>query len=582
MEILALIPCLFFAFYLQANQKKLPLHPDTGLFAYRGVMENEGITLEPKLHLGPDQKYFCAEGYFPTQSKDVIYHLFRLWRKYVPGDIKNYRYYYGFYNLITVVVLYITTSYYFNSAVGLTAAWIYTIYSACPFTDAAQLHAENYGNLVVLAALLFLYLGLQRQSWPLFFLAGVSLGFLIISFKITYIFEAMALGVPLGLQSHGYGPLAVYSLGAISFIGMMLAYYYYRGWWPFFLAWISPRRLWHYRDLPARNYGDDPGSRIVNLLNKKYLVFAAQTGFLWFGTLACLYYYGNELFSNNNLFIVCIMIGSLMNVVMQNKYYLSHFFALLPVLSILSALGLILVIDNLIIYNNMVMLLLGIVFFLMSLQQLSGFLFTYNPLEYFIRFYQLLKHDHILSFLAAETVASYIYQHTTARDTILMLGYNAEFYPLARRRAALGRLEFPLCNDPVINDRYFGPEWQAWVADAVRRDRPKYIADLDGSLDIQGLSAASGWSYRLEKLFYGLFPVYTLILAATEANPGPGRASPGPAKIINPEADLKQKQLRLARWFLEQPFRKGCQYYPETLKSLCRDWCRLNKVAAAW
>lgn len=577
MELLILAPCLFFAFFWHARQAKLPLHPDTALFIYRGVMEKEGISLEPKLFIHPDRDYFCAEGYFPTQSKDVIYHIFRLWRKYCAGDIKVYRYYYGFYNFLTVLVLYITASCYLNATAGLIAAWIYTVYSASPFADAAQLHAENYANMLVLSALLFSYLGLQHQSFLLIYLAGMLMGFLMISFKITYLMETIFLGAAFILQPVNYLPVVVYSLGVVSFIVLMLAYYLWRGWWTFFWAWFNPKRLLHYRRVPARNYGCNSASKLKNLLDRKYLVFAAQTSFLWFGLLAFIFYNYANLFTLPGIFLGCLLIGSFINVVIQGKYYLSHFFATLPIISIISAWGLVSIIGP---QPSVALIIVGVLFLFISLQQLSGYLFSYNPLEYFLKFYHLLKHDHILAFLAAEILAAYIHEHTVAQDRILMVGYNAELFGLARRRAALGRLEFPLCTDPVINDRYIGPEWEDWLVESVRRDRPKYIADLDGSLDIQALSRASGLAYRLERLFYGLFPVYVLNPSAQETRP-PGSLEPAPAQIINGEAALKQENLKLVRRFLEQPFPKESQNYPETIRNLCRDWCILNKVALA-
>ncbi len=577
MDLLILAACLFFAFWWQAMQVKLPLHPDTGLFIYRGVMEKEGISLEPKLFIKPDRDYFCAEGYFPTQSKDIIYHLFRLWRKFTSGDIKTYRYYYAVYNLFTVLMLYITASCYLNTTAGLIAAWIYAVYSASPFADTAQLHAENYANLLILAALFFSWQGLQHQSLLMIYLAGMVMGFLVISFKITYLFETLALWLAFIILPPHYSLAGAYSLGFVSFIVLMLAYYLRKGWWQFFWAWCNPRRLWHYRKVPARNYGTQPAVRIKNLLERKYLVFAAQTGFLWFGLLACLYCNFAKFFTAPGIFLGCLLIGSFFNIVVQGKYYSSHFLAALPVISIISAWGLISIIQEPASIYNSAAITVGTLLLIISLQQLAGYLFRYNPLEFFLKFYHLLRHDHILAFLAAEVIASYIQERTVAQDKILMLGYNAELFGLARRRAALGRLEFPLCIDPVINDRYIGPEWQDWLVESIRRDRPKYIADLDGSLDLEALCSASGLTYRLERLFYGLFPLYALTL---EDCPRENR-QPAPAGIINLEAACKQKQVNLARWFLEQPFSKKSQNYPDAIKDLCQDWCALNKVALA-
>lgn len=547
------------------------------MFIYRGVMEQEGITLIPKLFTEPGHGYVCAEGYLPTQPKDIVSYLFRFWRKYCSGDLKTYRYYYGLYNCLTVLAVFITAGSMLNAATGVVAAWIYAVYAASPFADGSQLHAENYANILVLFALLFSYLGLQHPNVLLVYLAGMLMGLLIISFKITYLLETLSLGLALVLQPGNYGQAAVYLLGVASFLALMLAYYVWRGWWAFFCSWFNPGLLLHYRRVPSRNYGAKSISKWKILLERKYLVFAAQTGFLWFGLLAGLVYNYGHLFTGPGIFLGCLLIGSLISVVVQGKYYLSHFFATLPIISIMSAWGLVSLMGA---QPPLIIMIGGAVFLAVSLQQLAGYLFRYNPLEYFLKFYHLLKHDHILAFLGAEILAAYIHEHTAAQDRILMLGYNTELFGLARRRAALGRLEFPLCTDPEINDRYIGPEWKGWVVESVRRDRPKYIADLDGSLDIQALSRASGLTYRLERLFYGLFPVYVLDPAAPETGPQ-GSPEPTPARIINGEAPLKQENLKLVRNFLAQPFRKESQTYPETIRDLCRDWCTLNKVALA-
>jgi hypothetical protein len=556
------------------------LHPDTGLFIYRGELEKEGILLQPKLYIEPGRNYVCAEGYLPTQPKDIVCSLFRLWRKYSSGDIKTFRYYYGLYNMLTVLTIFIATSCYLNTTIGVTAAGIYTVYAASPFADGSQLHAENYANVLIVAALLFSYLGMQHQSLLSIYLAGMLMGFLVISFKIPYLFETLFLGLAFLIVSPNYTPAAAYSLGFISFITLMLAFYLWKGWWPFFWAWFNPGLLLHYRKVPARSFSPKPVSNLPNLLDKKYLVFAAQTGFLWFGLLACLFYNYANLLRFPGIFLLCLLIGSFVNIVVQGKYYLSHFFAALPVITIISAWGLTSVLSQAQI-NNALIIVVGVILLIISLQQLVGYLFSYNSLEYFLKFYHLLKHDHILAFLAAEIVASYIREHTVAKDKILAIGYNAELFGLARRRAALGRLEFPLCIDPVNNDSYIGPEWKGWLAEEVRKESPKYIADLDGSLDIRALEAASGRAYRLERLFYGIFPVYALDPAATPEVAPEESPRAAAADIINPEAEFKKKRLQLVGRFLEQPFTKEYQGYPETIRNLCRDWCILNKVAMA-
>lgn len=570
-----LIIAIFLAVYLQAKLQKLPLHPDTGLFIYRAQLENAGITLVPKLIPNGDKRYYCAEGCFPTKPKAAVYFLVKLLLRYCRGGIKQYRLYYGFYNALSTIMLYITTTLYFDNMVGALTALLYALYSASPYTDTSQLHAENYGILFVLLALLGIYLGRLEHCLVFCYFAGVLMGLLVMFFKITYLFETAALGIPLCWPDFQLSAFGAYFFGVASLVGSTITNYWLRGWLPFFFAWFNLRGLLNYRHIPARCYGRSPTPALSNLFSAKYFFFAAQTGVLWFGTLAGLYVNYKDILTFPKLIIICAALGALLSIAVQGKYYLAHFFALVPYITIFSAYGNI----QLIINGHTTLLTISIILLVCSLITLIPYLIIFNPLVYFLKLYHTLKHDCVFGFLAAELIAAYINQNTIITDKILVWGYNAEVYGLARRRAALGYLEYPLCCEPVINDNYFGKEWQSWVVEAVAQGQPKYIVDLDGSLNLTALAAASGLTYRLENLFYGLFPLYVLDSAESRQDFGTNSLPVASVNLVNQDSEIKTKIITLVRWFQSRSSRFRIQEFPQEVQQLFRDWCSLNDLA---
>ncbi|GAX60355.1 ABC-type transport system, ATPase and permease components [Candidatus Scalindua japonica] len=154
---------------------------------------------------------------------------------------------------------------------------------------------------------------------------------------------------------------------------------------------------------------------------------------------------------------------------------------------------------------------ISILLLLPALLQIFRYYIKYDALTFHIKTSQVIKQKYTLNFIAEEGIAEYVKQNTAKNDYVLQWGYNHEFYVLAQRMAALsGKLACALMTDPLLNDATI-PSWRKHVLSDIKKFAPEFIIDFYGSLNIKKVNEVSGMLYKLDKYFYGIYPLYRLV-----------------------------------------------------------------------
>jgi hypothetical protein len=215
---------------------------------------------------------------------------------------------------------------------------------------------------------------------------------------------------------------------------------------------------------------------------------------------------------NHNTSIIAISFlpfASLVSIWYQRKFYMAHFYSVLPFSSIVAAYG-VKQMCGLAGISFAINVSISIILLIPALVQIFQYYVKFDALTFHIKRSQVIRHKKTLSFVAEEGIAEYINDNTVKDDFVLQWGYNHEFYVLAQRRAALsGHLAATLMTDPQLNDASI-PDWRECVLSDIEKIIPKYIVDFDGSLNISTVNDASGHYYELDRYFYGIYPLYRL------------------------------------------------------------------------
>lgn len=497
---------------LQVRTRKLPLHPDSGLFLYRAILSRTGEKFRYGKRTGKGVFDFSGD-YSRFQIKFLVYKIMEVLYRVTSPNPKAFRVFFAFYNSFSTLAVYALGSLAFGWATGLLSAILFVLLSANPFSDSHQIHAEHYAVLPLLTAILLLLLGIRENSLLSPFLSGMFMAVTVFLFKITFLFELPALlALPLLLHAPLYDFPFFFGFAALLCIVYMGCWYFDT--LPSFYAMLNiftSRDIFkHYKNsmksdlqkaTPLRSFSPD-------------LILKISSGSLPFLFLVCLMFLLGFPPGPLEIFILLWALLSVFGIVMQGKYFQAHLFPLFAPLALMGGRGLSSHFSTGFPYGysipQILLLILTIGFFLFWLRDLFRFHLLFSPLQYHIEKCAIRNYQ-TLSFLATEPIAAYIRRQTPRGARILQWGYHHELYVLAGRRGSLGpHLENSLQTDPPLSDAYFGPVWRQWLLDAVAKQRPLFIVDMRGSLNIDCLNLGTGLHYELENLFYGLFPVYKL------------------------------------------------------------------------
>lgn len=494
------IPILINLFY-QLKVRKLPIHPDSGLFLYATLMSKEGYKLIPGKYLNYKNSLSFHGDYLRLFQKYFLFIIIKIFFYFVPSNPKNFRYLFAFYNSLNILMVYSFSTLLFGHLAGITSAFIFTIICLDPFSDSSELHIEHFAILPFFLVLSIFYQLVQSQNNLLFILAGIFSAILILLFKITFLLEIIVATTTL---------FATNSFNFLFFVGFLFIFGII-----FFLAWINgelanlkamlnPFQFLYYKN-KIRN-------KNKTVVHKIKLLFKISKSIPFFMLVIGSYFLSIYNFSLGDVFISALFFATCLGVFIQGQFYLSHLFSIISYIPFF--LGKIVINYHDIFtseFHIFFFFLVLLILFFYWLYDLYVDYFKNTLLQFFLKKCSLGNYPS-LSFLAEEIIATFIRTNSSKTDKIIQWGYNHELYVLAKRRSALGKkLEYSLLTDPIISDSYYGNSWRQWLLDSITDQKPKFITDMRGSLNINALNKSTGLNYKLEKLFYGLFPLYKLI-----------------------------------------------------------------------
>lgn len=611
--LLALLVITAFGVLLQIRHYRLPIHADTGEFIYRGILEREGEVFQPEeltiswkallTYWWPREfpgriqmtleDLICHGGYPVIQNKALIYQLMTWFYRYSWFQAKDFRFLFGIYHAATIFVLGITGWLCGGLVTGILTALFYAGFSASPFTDLAQIHAEHYAILPLAGAGACLLLGVQPNGWLYLVLAGLLLGLVTILIKLSFAMECLFFA-GFTLLVGGSSGLLCFILGIVLFVLILFLIYGLNGQGKHLFCWLvaSWRWLRYYHSkseiLRTPVHQTENQDRTAKLRSAwlpcdfpyKYRVFLRQMTPLLLGVGLFVIRLGLENLTAGMLLACYWGAAALLAVIWQDKYYLAHTLVLIAPATLMTALAIHPAISAFPTYGSIFTLLFIFIALFWCWAAWRPYLTRLSPLAYHCRFYQTLENLNTLRNLAVEPIAVYLHHRTGPGDRILQWGSHQELYALAGRRAALKRLESHLLLDPVINDHYLGAEWRALLLSEIAEFKPAYIVDLDGSLNISTITQVTGLQYDLECLFYHMFPVYHL-----SGNSLP-RESAGEIQALTKPAiyhtvgerplPLKQFTDQVCRWFNSGQPAKSDAVTNGGVSQLLYDWSSLN------
>ncbi|WP_096893665.1 hypothetical protein [Candidatus Scalindua japonica] len=498
------------AFTLHLRTIKLPLHPDSGYFLYIPFFKRIGYFFSPSKVISSSPP--IVTGDYNILGSKFLLRSFAGIIFFLGGKSKSFRIFYAFYNLLTGIAIYKLASQIGSPLLGLIAASIYLIMSLSPYHDSFQLHAEQYAYLPMILALIAVILAgtlnashiFTVQSIMLLLVSGLLLGMVIMCLKITYAVEAFIICCFSLSRGLGVWGILFMICGIALFVSFILVYTFIRtrSIDLFVYTYFPKMFLYYKKSMPAEH-------NIFKFNVKTYFII-----FSCFLFGICCFLAGIILsVINHNTSIIIISIlpfVSMAGIWFQNKFYMSHFYSLLPFSSIVAAYG----VKQMLGFTG-----LGFVFFVVisllllipALLQIFQYYLKYDALTFHIKTSQVINQKHTLNFIAEEGIAEYVKRNSAKDDFVLQWGYNHEFYVLAQRRASLrGHLASTLMTDPQLNDAMY-INWKKDVLSDIEKLTPAFIVDFDGSLRIETVNKVSGHRYKLEKNVYGIYPLYRLV-----------------------------------------------------------------------
>lgn len=495
-------------FVLQYRTLKLPLHPDSGLFLYKAVLSKAGEKFVGGKFKQAEYSGFRGD-YARFRNKYFLFLLMDYFYKWIPPKAKNFRYFFMCYNSLNVIAIYVLGRMIFNEQIGIISAFLFILLSANPFADSYQLHIEHYAVLPLLLAMITLYPG----NLHCLIITGLLLTFLLMLCKITFLPEVivMLLFTVITLKAFAIGNMVI---GAgIMFLSIYIISYLLGDLKTLImsLGLKNPTKtLMHYKKIAHSKIAENGGLKKLNILE---LLQISSNSLPFFLSLAIIYIIFAFPFSEYVWLLVALFVASGAAIIIQGKYYQSHFFLLVPSVSLIAGKSIFLVYQNIKLdYLNSIFWIIAVVlgvFYIFWVVELLKYSLK-SPLEYHLKKCALRNYES-LGYLAGEIIARYVMENSKNRDRIVQWGYHHELYALANRRAAVGpKLETSLQTDPFLSDVSFGLVWRQWLLDSITEQKPKFIADMRGSLNINALNMATGLNYSVEKIFYTLFPLYKL------------------------------------------------------------------------
>lgn len=487
--------------YYYFKIKDEPLHPDSGEFIYPGIIQRNGFK---KVHLQQKigHKYKPASlsfnsfppypyssisnekeyiGAFPSfRDKMFVWWFFEKLYKHTPLKPKNFRIINSLliFGISTLFFLLMSRYNTLNNAI----LWslIFQMTLMLPHFDFYQIHAEEWGILLLLIEFGILVVGNNSIIWAIVF--GAILLFIFFFIKITFAPTLLYFFLtPLLIFDNVYFfQLSLYSIVGLFFLLLIV--------WVF-SGKISPV-LWSINPIHLIKYKKGASTSIS--VNQRESIFSLKTFlFKYIFEIFIIILFLMKLvewliFKRTVLKVEIFLVGwicvTLFEILIQGKLYPSH---LLPLtVSGIFFIGL---------QSGYAPL-----FIIFSILIIWWIYFIRNKTSIMEKYGIKSQNPNVGLMMHYDDVSKIIMENSNDDETIIVFGYASPLYALSNRRGALGLYEALTTIEPNDISKKLGKYWEWWILHGIIENKPCLIIDADHVLNVQILELSLG--IKLEEI----------------------------------------------------------------------------------
>jgi hypothetical protein len=438
----------------------MPLERDEGEYAYAGQLILQGI---PPYHLAYNMKlpgtyaaYAAILAVFGQTSRGIHLGLLVV-------------------NAVSVILLYAIVARLFGTLAGVIAGWSYALLSTHQSVLGFAAHATHFVVLAALIGLILLLRAQETQSIVFLFWSGLAFG---VAFLMKQPGILLSLFAFVYLASQCWPKradewtfwarkMSAFLLGAVLPFALTCALLYRAGVFEHFWFWTFLYARQYAISLPLRGGGEALKS------SSSHIVGAAPE--LWALALVGVSTVFWDPIVRRHAALVFGLLASSGAAVCPGLYFREHYFVLImPAVAILIAIAIVSTSRLLTTkfpsrwFHLLPVFVFGVAWML-AIARNRDFYLKLTPTQA-CRFCYPAE-----PFLEAASVAEYLHQHTSATDTIMVLGSEPEIYFYANRHSASGFIY----TYSLMADQAYWPTMQKQMIQEVEGNRPAYVVFVD-------------------------------------------------------------------------------------------------------
>jgi len=519
-----LIAAVLVHIFAQLRTYYYPLHPDTGHSLYWPLLQFNGHSFGHAKFKLVDGVPLYVGGWPRFFMKSI--QLFVCWvaLKVFGPRLRGFRIVQLFISLFGLVAMYAWVSLVWGTLAGGVASFSFAWISLSPFWDSMQTHTEQVAVPCFLGALAFMTLSAREDIICFAVFAGVLLVVPILTMKIIHILDLfLMLLYPLFFLGPGGAAFIISAQvilgGALGCIAFLMYGYRRVGSMSVLMSYLLPfSHFSHYKRAMPSDFNIQGGLRSFRAAALLHI-----GAFCWPYALPCLLFPYSFSYTKSfflpELFLVGWLVLSAAELMIQRKFYMAHFFPMIAPLAVMAGVG----VEKALLPSKIevslplypIFIISGLLF-LYSMKSFRAY-YLRDVLKAYLLRNSIMRHKIPLNFIAVELIGQWIKANSAPEDRVLCWGYNHELYAFSCRRAALDdRMEWYLQMDTRISDSFYGPVWRNWLLESVQKLRPRYIVDLEGTLNTAYLTEQTGVEYELVMVFFGIYPLYGFSSADTK------------------------------------------------------------------
>lgn len=507
MLIFMLLSLLLSIFYLKKIYNE-PIHPDSAEFIYAGMLQRLGFRKEifvekekdksktaslnftdfpPEPTMENYHKYFGA---FPLfRDKMFVWWFFEKLYKYLTLPAQGFRYINTLLIFIISSVFYLNLAHYVDSSLAVVFTLFFQITLMLPHFDFYQIHAEEWGILLLAIETYILIMMNNSIFFPIAY--GIILATLLVFIKITFGLTILYFLISPLILFHNYFFFQISSTFFLMTICLFLMIFVISGKRSDFLRVFNLLHWKKYKEGSSTSRSDEQRAKSFSI-NRFFVNYCDELLVI----MLFLFKFIRRIqisthFQSVELFLLIWLLITATEIFIQGKFYPSHF---LP-LTIPGLLYIFIFFDFFSVFIMMVLLKIFYDFFVFS-DDLIMKKYGEKSQNPFLKI--MLKYGEISDFIGAET---------TNKDQILCIGYLSPVYVMTNRRGALGIFEAGVTTEPIDLDKKYGIKWHWWLMNAMIRMEPKFVIDSNGMVNAIELQNSSGIRLKLKKngKYYRIF-----------------------------------------------------------------------------